>query len=100
LTKKLVNALLSEEIRAGIRPMDISITSEKRDEYSVPVKIHIIEPLGRFAIVTAGVNQMLFKIKVRGYLNIKEDQLVWLNFDENKLHFFDCNNSLALKLEQ
>jgi len=96
LTKRLERTTLPEEMRAGIRPTNISMTSEKRDKKDVSAKICVSEPLGRYTIVTVRVDQMFFKIKVRGYLSVKEGQSVWLNFDENKFHFFDKNTGYAI----
>lgn len=98
LTKKLESNDKNRAIRVGIRPTDINISSEKGDGCSIPAKISVFEPLGRYAIVDAEVNRILLKIKVRGRFPAKEGQSVWLNFDEKKLHFFDSNTSLALNL--
>jgi len=45
--------------------------------------------LGRYAIVTARVNGLLLKVKTRGQLKITEGESVWLDFDLNRLYFFD-----------
>jgi multiple sugar transport system ATP-binding protein len=96
LTKRLEKATLPEEMRAGIRPTNIDMTAEKRDRNAIPARIYVFEPLGRYTIVTVKVNQMFFKIKVRGYLEIREGQSVWLNFDADRFHFFDKNTGQTI----
>ena len=96
LGKRLEGATLPEEVRVGIRPTNISISAEKKDENEVSAKISILEPLGRYTIATVSVNKMFFKIKVGGHLRLAEGQSVWLGFDQNKLHLFDRKTGHAV----
>lgn len=94
--KRLEGATLPERVRAGIRPTNIVITTEKKDENEVAAKISILEPLGRYTIATVSVQKLLFKVKVGGYSGLAEGQSVWLGLDQRKLHFFDKKTGLAV----
>jgi multiple sugar transport system ATP-binding protein len=96
LSKRLSSTTLPEEVRVGIRPTNISMETEKRNENDISAKISVLEPLGRYTIVTVVVNRMFFKIKAGGYLRLAEGQAVWLGLDQNKLHLFDRKTGQAV----
>jgi len=89
LGKALEQKIPHGEVRAGIRPTHINIGKSPTDRNSIPAEIYVFEPLGRYAIVTARVNGLLLKVKTRGQLKITEGESVWLDFDLNRLYFFD-----------
>jgi len=96
LAKRLESMSLPDETRAGIRPTHIAITTAKAGGNDIEAKISVLEPLGRYAIVTVNVHKLLFRIKVRGYPGLTEGQSVWLGMDQSNLHFFDRKTGQAV----
>ncbi|MBC7189911.1 TOBE domain-containing protein, partial [Candidatus Aerophobetes bacterium] len=94
IASKLKEKSCSRELKAGIRPTDIQISQSLEEKEKIPAQIYVIEPLGKHSIVTAKVNNTLFKIKVAGSLKIPEGENIWLKFNTHKLHFFDKKTGL------
>ncbi|TET29136.1 ABC transporter ATP-binding protein [Candidatus Aerophobetes bacterium] len=94
--KKLEEQMVSDEIKAGIRPTNLHVTKRKKDKNSIGTEIYVFEPLGRYSIATARVNNILLKIKIRGHFEATEGEQVWLNFDTNKFHFFETKSGSAI----
>lgn len=98
LGRALGQKIPNGEVRAGIRPTHINIEKSRRDRNSIPAEIYVFEPFGRYAIVTAKVNGLLLKVKTRGQVRVTEGESVWLDFDLNRLHFFDTKIRTSITL--
>ena len=96
LGKMMEEKRLSGRIRAGIRPTNVHIRKDAPAKDGIPAEIYVYEPLGRYTIATVRTNDMLLKIKTKGYLKIEEGESVWLSFDADKFHFFNKETGLAI----
>jgi len=96
LSARLEGAAFSEGVRAGVRPSQIAISVEKKGNDEIAAKISILEPLGRYTIVTVDVQKLSLKVKVWSELGFAEGQPVWLRFDQGKMHFFDKKTGKAI----
>jgi multiple sugar transport system ATP-binding protein len=87
-------------LKVGIRPTQINVSLERRDENSVPADLLVFEPLGRYAVLTVRADGLILKIKSRERLQLKEDQSLWLNWETSKFHFFDKATGLAVGIHE
>ena len=90
----------SLEIRAGIRPTDIDVSTEKRYESSIPAKLLVFEPLGRHVILTVETDGLVLKIKSRERLKLKEGQSLWLDWNPSRFHFFEKETGLSIGISE
>lgn len=76
------------EIQLGIRPEDIVITKERK-ENAIQAEVDVIEPLGRENIFHLKVNgNLLIAVSITNRdLNIGEK--VWISFNTNRIHIFN-----------
>ena len=76
------------EIMLGIRPENITITKESR-ENAIQAEVTVVEPLGRENIFHLKVkDKPLIAVSISNKdLNVGEK--VWISFDTNKIHIFD-----------
>ena len=76
------------EIMLGIRPENITITKESR-ENAIQAEVEVVEPLGRENIFHLRINDKpLIAVSITNKdLNVGEK--VWISFDTNRIHIFD-----------
>ncbi|SFK06555.1 MULTISPECIES: ABC transporter ATP-binding protein [unclassified Bacillus (in: firmicutes)] len=97
LIDSLVSQLQHTDVRIGIRPEYISI-----GEQGQPVIVQSVEVLGNESIVNFLVDNHMWRAKVTGQLKCKRDEIVHVQFQVDKLHFFEQSTlkSLLLYSEQ
>ena len=84
LTDSLVSQLQHTDVRIGIRPEYIRI-----GEQGHPVIVQSVEVLGNESIVNFLVDNNMWSAKVTGQLKCKRDEIVHVQFQVDKLHFFE-----------
>ena len=89
-------SLQTNEVRLGIRPQDIDISSHKDRSHCVQVSVYITELFGDRLVVTAKIREVRLKIETSPDLTVRMDQPIWLNFDKSKFHFFDPRTRLRI----
>ncbi len=89
-------SLQTNEVRLGIRPQDIDISSHEDRSHCVQASIYITELFGDRLVVTAKIREVRFKIEMSPDLTVRIDQPIWLNFDKSKFHFFDPRTGLRI----
>lgn len=77
------------EIKMGIRPEDIDITLERGDENSISGTVYVCEPLGKNSIITVDLVGQKIKVKSKKSWALEEREKVWLNFNCERICFFD-----------
>jgi multiple sugar transport system ATP-binding protein len=87
---KLLQEYIGKKIVLGIRPDDIY------EGGPLPFKVNINENLGQSSLVHGNVNGKKLICKFKSWTNYCENDLVDIRFEENKLHFFDKETTLAI----
>jgi multiple sugar transport system ATP-binding protein len=66
-------------------------------EASVPSKVYTVEPTGDVTFVQVFLAGALVNISLPPTVNVKPDEQVWLEFDQERIHIFDAESELALR---
>jgi ABC-type sugar transport system ATPase subunit len=74
----------------GIRPEDIWLNADAQD-FSAPVTVSSIEPLGGYTIVNVLLGDQILKVRAPGQTNFKSSDKVTASFDQRRLHLFDAD---------
>ena len=79
------------QIVMGIRPEDISITTELPAVDSLPARVYVTELLGNetFVFLMLGGNKLI--VRAAADFRADEDTRVWVSFAKEKFHFFDSH---------
>ena len=77
------------EIRMGIRPEDINITLERRDENSINGTVYVCEPFGKYSVITVDLMGHKLKAKTMKFLVLEPGEKLWFNFNSERICFFD-----------
>jgi multiple sugar transport system ATP-binding protein len=64
---------------------------------SVPAKVYTVEPTGDVTFVQVFLSGAIVNISLPPTVDIKLDEPVWLEFDQNRMHLFDGETELALQ---
>ena len=75
------------EIKAGIRPDEISIADG--GQYTISARVFLTEYLGRHTIMSVKINKILLKLKIRGEIKTTLDTNINIKLNPDKLRFFD-----------
>lgn len=86
----------NKEILLGIRPEDITLTTERTQTESIAVKIEVVEPMGNETLIyfTLQDTQIIARVDPNQHFKIGMDYQLQIN--KNKLHFFNKDNGLAI----
>ena len=91
------NLTFDKEITIGIRPEDIELTFERKDNNSLELEIKVTELMGHEYFVHTDINGIDVIAKVPVDKIISAHEIVYLNFNQNKLHFFNKETGLRIK---
>jgi len=83
-----VNKLSGDEVILGIRPRDIRILTTKEPK-AIPATAITVEPIGYESVITANVGELEMKVVVKGFINLKYRQQIWLEPDMRRIHIID-----------
>lgn len=89
ISQKMTQTLIAGgyDITMGIRPEYVTFSqSEKKDWISGKVKL--INDTGAYKVITTSVGEIDIKSRVPETAKVKEDDILWLSFPEEKLKFF------------
>lgn len=81
-----------EELTFGIRPEDIDITEEQRNNW-IQTQVYVVETLGINNIVDVEIGEHILKVKTDSSFEPQIGDEVWIRFNKNKIHAFDEDNS-------
>ena len=87
-------------VEFGIRPEDIAIEPQAKNEVELIVKVVVIEPLGAETLVTfqCGAGELIARLPPSTKLNPSQQVSLRLNMD--KMHLFDTDDGAALCIRQ
>ena len=91
------NLTFDKEITIGIRPEDIELTFERKDSNSLELEIKVTELMGHEYYVHTEINGIDVIAKVPVDKIISAHEIIYLNFNQNKLHFFNKETGLRIK---
>ena len=91
------NLTFDKEITIGIRPEDIELTFERKDSNSLELEIKVTELMGHEYYVHTDINGIDVIAKVPVDKIISAHEIIYLNFNQNKLHFFNKETGLRIK---
>ena len=64
---------------------------------SVQAKAYTVEPTGDVTFVQAFLSGAIVNISVSATIDVKPDEQIWLEFDQERMHLFDGATEMALK---
>jgi multiple sugar transport system ATP-binding protein len=82
------NKVRDKQIIGAIRPEDINISRKERMGW-LKTKTYSVLPAGSETIVTVENNDLSFSIKLQGFTDIQMDDDIWINFDPQKMNYYD-----------
>jgi multiple sugar transport system ATP-binding protein len=87
------------KLTLGVRPEGVLISREAREGF-MPVKAHIIEPLGSHDIVDLKVGDQMIRARTKSGFVLGPGEAVWARIDPAQAHFFNkaTGSSLGIRL--
>ncbi len=64
---------------------------------AVPGKVYTVEPTGDVTFVQVYLGDAVVVVSLEPSMVILPDEPVWIEFDQNKMHLFDGETTMALK---
>jgi multiple sugar transport system ATP-binding protein len=64
---------------------------------SVPGKVYTVEPTGDITFAQVFINGAVVNISLEPSVSITPDEQVWIEFDQDRMHLFDAETTMALK---
>jgi multiple sugar transport system ATP-binding protein len=64
---------------------------------SVPAKVYTVEPTGDITFVQAFLSGAIVNISLPPSASVAPDEMVWLEFDQERIHLFDGETEMALR---
>ncbi len=95
---KRVEAHLNQPVVFGIRPEDISPTTEGKGEHlaSLQATVEVIEPLGAEIILELSTRGYTFTARMDPQLHARMHEEIPIYFDMSRIHLFDRQTEQAL----
>jgi ABC-type sugar transport system ATPase subunit len=90
----------AHEVEVGVRPEDVHwVTDESAsDAPTVSATVELVEPLGTEAYLTVVVDDVRLRVRVPPRSEIRAGDRVRLRFDTTRMHIFDAQSSLNLRV--
>ncbi len=66
---------------------------------AVPAKVYTVEPTGDITFVQAFLSGAIVNISLPPTVVVAPDEMVWLEFDQERLHLFDGQTEMALRAD-
>ncbi|OYX00292.1 MAG: sugar ABC transporter ATP-binding protein, partial [Rhizobiales bacterium 32-66-8] len=64
---------------------------------TVPGKVYTVEPTGDTTFAQVFVSGAVVNISLDPTIMIQPDEMVWIEFDQNRMHLFDAETTMALQ---
>ena len=64
---------------------------------AVPGKVYSVEPTGDITFAQISSDSEIVNISLEPSVVIQPDEPVWIEFDQDKMHLFDGQTTMALK---
>lgn len=85
----------ANRLKLGIRPEAVRLSRQKKDGY-VKVQVNVIEPMGPYDIVEIKMAGQWIRGKSTTRFVEKPGDWIWIQFDEQRTHFFDKQTGKSL----
>ena len=85
----------SSKVVLGARHSTIRLHKAKVDG-AVPAKVYTVEPTGDITFVQAFLAGSIVNISLAPSVVVAPDEMVWLEFDQERIHLFDGQTEMAL----
>jgi multiple sugar transport system ATP-binding protein len=63
----------------------------------VPGKVYTVEPTGDVTFAQVFINGAVVNISLEPSVMIAPDEMVWIEFDQDRMHLFDAATTMALQ---
>ncbi len=64
---------------------------------TVPAKVYTVEPTGDITFIQAFLSGSIVNISLPPTSQVEPDEMVWLEFDQDRIHLFDGETEMALR---
>ena len=64
---------------------------------SVPGKVYTVEPTGDVTFAQVFISEAVVNISLDPSVIIEPDEDVWIEFDQERMHLFDAETTMALR---
>ncbi|MEO8242432.1 MAG: ABC transporter ATP-binding protein [bacterium] len=91
-----VQKAVSRKVVMGARHSTIRLHKSPVDN-SVPSKVYTVEPTGDVTFVQVLLSGAIVNISLAPTLTFQPDEPVWLEFDQERMHFFDGETEMGLR---
>ncbi len=78
-----------EEVLVGIRPEDVDVSDSKKSESDFEIVVESVEPLGSSIVITALVDDRVFRLVIPPDRAVEPGQHLWLQWTKSKMRFFE-----------
>ena len=79
----------------GIRPEDIVIDRKAAEDADAMGKVYVTSPVGKDMVIEVDVEGHHIKVITPSTYNVDMGQEVWLRCNNEKIHIFNNNDSMA-----
>ena len=90
-----VAAASSKKVVLGARHSTINL-HKSQVAGTVPAKVYTVEPTGDITFVQAFLAGAIVNISLPPTVHVAPDEMVWLEFDQDRIHLFDGQTEMAL----
>jgi multiple sugar transport system ATP-binding protein len=96
INARKVGGATSRKVVLGARHSTIRLHKSQVDA-SVPAKVYTVEPTGDITFVQAFLSGAIVNISLPPTASVAPDEMVWLEFDQERMHLFDGETEMALR---
>jgi multiple sugar transport system ATP-binding protein len=86
----------SDKVVLGARHSTVRL-HKQASSGAVPGKVYTVEPTGDITFVQVYLGAAVVVVSLEPSVAISPDEPVWIEFDQNKMHLFDGETTMALK---
>ena len=87
------------DVVLGVRPEDI-VVSHNPEEGTLAAAVLVVEPMGADTFVTLTIGRSRCIARVTGEFRVGSQEVLYIRFDEAKLHLFAFDDGRALRAER
>lgn len=89
--KRLLSRYIGKVIYLGIRPEAVMLGGDMQ------LRVRMNENLGQYTLVEGNIGKKHLMCKFKGWLDHRTGDTMTVSFDEEKMHFFDADTSMAIR---
>ena len=96
MNARKANAASTGKVVLGARHSTLKLHKEANAN-SVPGRVYTVEPTGDVTFAQVFINGAVVNISLDPSIVIRPDEPVWIEFDQERLHLFDAETTMAIK---